>query len=190
MRRWRRQFTAMSMVMPEGQLGLEGLGNPEFPPALAGKLHECYAAGARLIHAVPGLDKFMDRNSGMAVLLHLTAASIVEEGDPSVRVAMATVSGLSKRFHVSRAHVRKLLDECEEAGYFERTGPDGSRIVVLPRWIDVFETIYAATFLQLADCAREVMREIKLGTARNRYGMEKSGALLRADGLEQAWMRP
>jgi hypothetical protein len=174
--------------MPEGQLGLDGLENPEFPPALAGKLHECYATGVRIINAVPGLDKFMDRNSGMAILLHLTATSTVDPTDPPERTAIATVSGLSKRFHVSRAHVRKLLDECEEAGYFRRTGPEGRRIVLLPSWIDVFETIYAATFLQLGDCAREAAREIARGTARDRYGIEKR-TLLRADGPEPAWIQ-
>jgi hypothetical protein len=186
MQRWRRQFTAMSMVMPDGQLGLDGLEHPEFPPALAGKLYECYASGVRIITAVPGLDKFMDRNSGMAILLHLTAVSIPASGDSRERIAVATVSGLSKRFHVSRAHVRKLIDECEQAGYFRRMGPDGMRIHLLPSWIDVFETIYAVTFLQLADCAREAMREIAQGSAQARYGVERRSALLHADGREPA----
>ena len=187
MRRWRRQFTATAMIMPEGQLGLDGLEHPEFPPALAGKLYECYASGVRIITAVPGLDKFMDRNSGMAILLHLTAASVPASDVPDARAAMATVSGLSKRFRVSRAHVRKLLEEGEAAGYFRRTEPDSARILVLQPWIDVFETIYAATFAQLGDCAREAMQEIARGTAKARYGIERRAILLHNDGREPAW---
>jgi DNA-binding MarR family transcriptional regulator len=190
LRRWRRQFTAMTMIMPEGQLGLDGLEHPEFPPALAGKLYECYASGVRLITAVPGLDKFMDRNSGMAILLHLTATSVPVPDIPGARAAMATVSGLSKRFHVSRAHVRKLLDEGEKAGYFRRTDSDSSRILVLQPWIDTFETIYAATFIQLGDCAREAWREIARGDARARYGIERSGSLLPRETPEPAWTPP
>jgi hypothetical protein len=189
MRRWRRQFTAMAMVMPDGQLGLDGLEHPEFPPALAGKLYECYASGVRIITAVPGLDKFMDRNSGMAILLHLTAASAPASDVPGARETMATVSGLSKRFHVSRAHVRKLLDEGERAGYFRRVEPDSTRILILRPWIDVFETIYAATFIQLGDCAREAMWEIAHGTARARYGIERHNAFLQNDSRESAWIQ-
>jgi hypothetical protein len=177
----------MAMIMPEGQLGLDGLEHPEFPPALAGKLYECYASGVRIITAVPGLDKFMDRNSGMAILLHLTATSVPASETPGARMAVATVSGLSKRFHVSRAHVRKLLDEGEEAGYFRRMEPDGTHILVLKPWIDVFETIYAATFAQLGDCAREAMREIERGTAKARYGIERRDVLLRNESPEPAW---
>jgi DNA-binding MarR family transcriptional regulator len=190
MRRWRRQFTAMAMVMPEGQLGLDGLEHPEFPPALAGKLYEWFATGGRIITAVPDLDKFMDRNSGMAILLHLTAASVPASGGSKERMAVATVSGLSKRFHVSRAHVRKLLEECEEVGYFRRTGSDSTHIFLLPAWIDVFETIYAATFLQLGDCTRDALREIARGTAQARYGVERRSTLLRNDGRESAWTQP
>ena len=190
MRRWRRQFTAMAMVMPEGQLGLDGLEHPEFPPALAGKLYEWFAGGGRIITAVPDLDRFMDRNSGMAILLHLTAASVPAPDVPGARTITATVSGLSKRFRVSRAHVRKLLEESEEAGYFRRTDPDGTRILILQPWIDVFETIYAATFIQLGDCAREAMREIASGTAKARYGIERRSALLYNDSREPAWTPP
>jgi DNA-binding GntR family transcriptional regulator len=75
-----------------------------------------------------------------------------------------SVSRLSKQFQVSRAHVRKVLSEAETAGFIERSGAEDPLAVMLPRWIDTVERLYAAVFLHFAACIRSAMQEMDAST--------------------------
>jgi hypothetical protein len=157
--RWRRHFQAMALVLPEGEIGLAALQRPGFAAAFAREIFREYSAGLRVANASPEIDTFLDRNCGMMILLFLVSKGLPDEALPGALRATFTVSGLARRFAVSRTHVRKLLTDAESEGLVSDTANEAS-IRLLPRAMDGTEKFYASTFLTFAQAIRAAMQEI------------------------------
>jgi hypothetical protein len=157
--RWRRHFQAMTLVMPEGETGLAALEHPHFAAAFLREISRAYSAGLRVANASPEIDTFLDRNCGMMVLLFLVSRGVPDETAPQAVRAAMTISGLARRFGVSRAHVRKLLADAEAEGLVgDATGETPIRL--LPRVMAGVEKFYAGTFLTFAQAIRAAVQEI------------------------------
>jgi hypothetical protein len=158
--RWRRHFHAMTLIMPEGETGLAALKHEHFAGAFVREISREYSAGLRVANASREIDTFLDRNCGMMILLFLVSKGVPDETITGALRATVSISGLARRFGVSRPHVRKLLADAEAEGLVgDATGETPIRL--LPRAIEGFEKFYASTFLTFAQAIRAAAQEME-----------------------------
>jgi hypothetical protein len=158
--RWRRLFAAMAMVMPEGPQGLTALEHPEFTPAFVRRLADYFRGGVRLVDHSPGLETFVDRNAGIIVLMSLLLSGDAADTFPPTRPVPVSISALSKRFGVSRVHVRKLLRDVAALGWTVPTNADDGRVILQQPLHQAMMNFIAMAFLLLASAVREANDEI------------------------------
>jgi DNA-binding MarR family transcriptional regulator len=157
--RWRCQFRAIALLMPELAPVLEVLERADFVEAFIQRLGALFRAGVRVLAGARGLQLFAERNAGMSILFALLAAGTEGQGAPST--VSISISALARRFGVSRAHVLKLLRDAESRGFLRRTGSAGESIVVLPPLTDAADRFFATVFLFFALCAREALEAME-----------------------------
>ena len=160
-RRWQYQFEALNLTLPrESKLPMV-YSLPEFMPVFFRRLGSRYAAGFRLLHYAPELSCIIESNGGLLLVLHLfllTADSMTPDG-----AAMPlSVSALSTRFGIARAHVRTLLTNAESAGLVRRVS-GGATVTVLPQLDAAIRNFCAALFSLLLHCVTEAASEIAGG---------------------------
>jgi hypothetical protein len=158
--RWQRLFAAMAMVMPEGAQGLTALEHPEFTPAFVRRLADYFRGGVRLVDHSPGLETFVDRNAGIIVLMSLLLSGDAADTFPPTRPVPVSISALSKRFGVSRVHVRKLLRDVAALGWTVPTNADDGRVILQQPLRQAMMNFIAMAFLLLASAVREANDEI------------------------------
>jgi hypothetical protein len=158
--RWQRLFAAMAMVMPEGAQGLAALERPEFTPAFVRRLADYFRGGVRLVDHSPGLERFVDRNAGMIVLMSLLLSGEAGDTFPPARPVPVSISALSKRFGVSRVHVRKLLRDVAALGWTVPTNADDGRVILQRPLHQAMMNFVAMAFLLLASAVREANDEV------------------------------
>ena len=99
---------------------------------------------------------FMHGHAGWQILASLLT---VGEGDvfPSKAPAPFSLAATARRFAVSRAHVRRLMDEAELAGLLEYR--DGAAVVIGEPGRSEMESYYAVQLLQLLVAASRTIAE-------------------------------
>lgn len=159
-RRWKRQFEAMALIMPEGHKALAIHERPEFMAAFVRHLGVSHLAGFRVLDYAPDLARLVESNAGLLVILSLYLSAVGSRpATPDGTVVPVSMSVLSTRFGIARAHARRLLADAAEAGLVRRT--DGSETaIVLPRLVAVVSDFFAAVFALLAHCAQAAAEEI------------------------------
>ncbi len=70
-----------------------------------------------------------------------------------------SISALSARFGIARAHARRLLADAAEAGLVRRAG-GSETVIVLPRLVSEVGDLFAAMFAIQAHCAKAAAEEI------------------------------
>ncbi|MBV9747404.1 MAG: hypothetical protein JO157_01195 [Acetobacteraceae bacterium] len=158
-RRWKQQFEAMALVMPEGHAALDIHGRPEFLAAFVRHLGASYIAGFRVVDYAPDLARLVESNAGLLVISSLFLAAADGPAAPGGTVVPVSISALSATFSIARAHARKLLADAAAAGLVRRTDRNDA-VVVLPRLIRTMSDFYAALFALLAHCADAAAAEI------------------------------
>lgn len=162
--RWALQFEAMALIAPAGRTALEAQGRPEFTAAFVRHLGASYLGGFRLLDHAPELARLVESNAGLLVVASLLRAALDgapgSDGETAVPVS---ISSLSARFGIARAHARNLLADAAEAGLVRRTG-GSETVVVLPRLVQAGSEFFAALLAVLAHCAQAAAEEI--GAAR------------------------
>lgn len=158
--RWSLALAAIGHVLPVGKAAHNAMTRDEFPPALVHQLAEHYLAGLRLLHHSTELSLFADRNAGILIMFSLLQAGAPGDEFPPRKPLDISISALSRRFGVSRVHVRKLLSDAAAQGFIAR--PDGAEgpIVLLPKLATGAQNFLATTFLYVAHCARAALDEI------------------------------
>lgn len=159
LQRWRCQFRAMALVMPEGHMALEVHRRPEFMAVFLRHLGASYLAGFRLLDYAPDLARLSEGKAGLLVIssLFLSAADGPTPGGTAVPIS---ISALSMQFGIARAHARKLLASAADTGLVRRTDR-GDTLIVLPRLVLGVNNYFAALFVLLAHCARATAEEIE-----------------------------
>lgn len=158
--RWRLQFEAMALITPAGRMALELQGRPEFTAAFVRHLGASYLAGFRLLDHAPELARPVESNAGLLVVASLLRAALDGSPGPDGGVAVpVSISSLSARFGIARAHARNLLAGAAEAGLVRRTGRSET-VVVLPRLVQAGNEFFAAVFAVLAHCAQAATEEV------------------------------
>ncbi len=163
--RWRMLLEATAPMLAEGTIVLDNLSRDDFMRAFVRQLGDHFFAGLRVLDHAPGLGLFAERNAGVMIMFSLLLAGAPDDTMPPAGPVAVSISDLSRRFGVSRAHVRKLLRDAAEEGYLERTGGEEGRFLLLPRFKDAAENFLATVFLYLAHCAHIAMGEIGRASA-------------------------
>jgi hypothetical protein len=127
--------------------------DPQFHPRHVSNMAEAFIGGFRIYHFVPELDRIFDRDAGLIMMMSIFLTDPAYRGlAPEQNVS---VFGLARRFNVSRAHVRAVLDDAERAGLIER-GSDVAR--PLPPLIEAIEKLLATGFAYSASCAERALQ--------------------------------
>ena len=157
---WKSHFEAMALVMPEGRAALEIHSRPEFMPAFLRRLGVCYLAGFRVLHHAPELARVAESNAGLLLVLSLFSGAVggVELGGTAVPIS---ISALSARFGIARAHARRVLADAAEAGLVRRASGSETVVVVLPRLACMASNFVAALFALLGHCAEAAAEEMR-----------------------------
>jgi hypothetical protein len=114
---------AMSLVMPEGRLGLDNLGDPIFEKAFIIGACEAFLARERPMASCPLARLFADKKAGFLILFSLIL-STDDDGLPADQPMTASIASLSKAFAVSRPQIKLLFRAAVEKGALRPLGDD------------------------------------------------------------------
>lgn len=157
--RWDRVFRAIAHVLPDdGEAALALIRDEAFSRNFVRQLFNHFARGVRILDYAPDLALFADRNSGMMIMFSLITGGGADDTFPPSRPVAVSISALSRRFGVSRVHVRKLLRDAEQQGFFTRAA-DTEELVLRPQLTEAALNFFATIFLFLTQCARQAMDE-------------------------------
>jgi hypothetical protein len=161
--RWRSHFLSGMPVFPDGAALAERLDDPVFVRAFVAAMFRRYEEGFRLIMYTPGLGLFGDRSAGMMIASTLLAAGAEDDTVPPSRPIPISISGLARRFNVSRVHVAKMLRDAANEGLLVRAGNNGEEITLAPALADALSVFYANAFIYFFDSAREAAASLDAG---------------------------
>ena len=103
---------------------------------------------------------FLERNAGLVMLFNIMLAGERDDTFPPMRPVRVSISALATRFGVSRAHVRKLLRDAQQAGLIERAGVEEGGLMLSAGFRTAMETVVGTGILFFAHCARAALAEI------------------------------
>jgi hypothetical protein len=158
--RWEVTLNAMSAILPEGRQATAVLHDDAFTRAFVRNAWNQFATGFRLVNFVPETALFADRNSGFMIMFSLLCAGGSADSFPPGKPVTISISALSRRFGVSRVHVRKLLRDAEDQKLIARDAGSEDRFVLLPRLRDAGLNFFCVMFLFVAQCARDALRDV------------------------------
>jgi hypothetical protein len=156
--RSRRLFEAIAMVLPEHAETASALSHPDFTAFYLCRYCERFLAGFRFVDFAPEIRHFMDHNAGFIILGHIMLSGDADDSYPPTRPLPVSLSALSRRFGVSRRHVRRLLEKAEQEGLLEML--DGNLVQLSPRLAQAANDFMAAHFLIAADSAQGALADI------------------------------
>ncbi|GGF73732.1 hypothetical protein GCM10007301_36920 [Azorhizobium oxalatiphilum] len=145
--RWRAIFAAASHVDPLAGVALARLDDQDFRRIVLRYLLTRFRSGERVLDHAPALTLFAARDGGLMVLLALALSGVRDGTFPPEDTIMSPVASLGRRFHVSRAHVLKLLRDAEAAGLVERAAGASGGVRLLPPLRSAIADFFAAVFL-------------------------------------------
>ncbi|MFG1345388.1 hypothetical protein V5F59_10875 [Xanthobacter autotrophicus DSM 431] len=148
--RWHILFASLALVAPEVAVYQEKLADLAFTRSMARLIGDRYLKGERIVAAAPALKGLLDHDC--AVLLLLALYGVDHAGLPP-----PTIADLSRRFHVSRTHVLKVLRTAQASGLVEPPPERGvGRLSAAGR--GAVAHFFAAGFCLIASCAWEAGR--------------------------------
>ncbi len=155
---FRKDFEALSRIEPDAAPLLARFDEPQvFVPVIV-RFGQGLVDAARVHERdTPGLDLFSQRNAGLMILSDLLLAAEAPDEFPPKGTIRFSVSGLARRFGVSRPHVLKLLRDAERAGFLKRDAEEG-RGALLEPLRELVANYYATVFIGMAACAHAALR--------------------------------
>ena len=154
---WVRQFEAMAPVFPGATLVPARLENRAFRTAFLHRLGTYLLAGFRVLDHAPVLMQLAESNAGLLMMSSLVLRQLTNDGTLGGAVPIS-ISALSRRFCVSRAHVRNMLAISEAAGLLAHVPGSGS-VFVLPALTEAIIQFYAVLFILFDRCAAGALGE-------------------------------
>ena len=155
--RWVRQFEAMAPVFPGAILVPALLESRAFRTAFLHQLGTYFLAGFRVLDHAPVLAKLAESNAGLLMMSSLVLRQLTNEGPPGGALPIS-ISALSRRFCVSRAHIRNMLVISEAAGLLAHA-PGSESVVVLPALTEAIIQFYSVVFILFHRCAAGALGE-------------------------------
>jgi hypothetical protein len=152
-------FEAIAEFMPEGAEAIARSSCPDFIASVTSHIARAHLAGFFYVDHTPDLRLFFERSAGLVVLSSLCMSAPPEAVFPPRAPIRVSLSELSRSFGVSRAHVRRLIQDAAQQGLMERSA-DGETIRILPRLDAAMRRATAMSFLYHADCVRLALADI------------------------------
>lgn len=164
--RLRIELTASAMLDPRIQPLLDRLREPEVFPTLM------TTVGADAVNAArnprpdaAAIDRLSLRTAGMLIMFQLLADADDGGAFPPVGGEVeVSISGLARRFEVSRSHVLSVLREAEALSLISRVDEGLWRIE--PALSEVFKTFYAVLYMGVIKAARAAQAALATGRRR------------------------
>jgi hypothetical protein len=155
---WHRQrcthfFRAAAQVLPADAAALAALDMPDFMSKFMQHLARTHVAGFHYVEHVPDIRLFYDRSAGGAILMSIVLSGANDDSFPPARGVSISLSGLARDFEVSRAHVRRLVQDALDAGLLERAGAS-DEFKVSSRLADAIRRVTATYMIHYTHCAR------------------------------------
>ena len=154
---WVRQFEAMASIFPHAALVPARLESKAFCTAFLYHLGTYFFAGFRVLDHVPILTELAESNAGLLVLSSLALSQLANEAPPGAPVRLS-ISALSRRFCVSRAHVRKILVLADSAGLLVRS-PRSECVTVRPLLSEALISFFGTVFILFDRCATAALAD-------------------------------
>ena len=155
---WVRQFEAMVPVFPNAALVPARLNGHGFRTAFLHELGAHFFAGFRVLDHAPILAELAESNAGLLTLSSFALPVLAGVARPGEAVTIS-ISALSRRFCVSRGHIRNMLVVSQRAGLLDHTrGSD--TLVVLPPLVEALIQFYAVLFILFNRCAAGAWRNV------------------------------
>lgn len=148
---WVRQFEAMAPVFPSVTLVPARLEDRAFRTAFLHQLGTYFLGGFRVLNHAPVLAQLAESNAGLLVMSSLVLRQLTNERTPGGAVPIS-ISALSRRFCVSRAHIRNMLAISEAAGLLAHARGSES-VAVLPALTEAIIQFYGVLFILFHRCA-------------------------------------
>lgn len=150
--RWRAQIRIAAVIEP----GIEAAGSaleedPIFVCYMARAYIAMFRQGFRLLDHAPALKPLAERNAGIPILLMTYLAAREATPPPSI-------AALSRRFGVSRAHVRETLRAAQNDGLLASDG-DAGDIGNFAALDDNIADFFAATLLTFIGTSTSALAE-------------------------------
>lgn len=161
-RRWRSTLGGLALMEPHAQRILAHLDDRTVFMTLMRHLGDRYRAGFRPIHFAPQLRPLIERDAGALLAFTLINAGDADDTYPPSRALGIPVAVLAREFHVSRAHVLKLLREAELNGLIFRSPGHQGSLLLLPPMRDGMLHFFAAVFALQADAVHATLAELDL----------------------------
>lgn len=131
--RFRVELEAMAQIDPSIAPAVANIHSPTFFSGFIAEMGKLALDAVRNPQpALNPLSNYGERTAGMLVLYALLSAADTGEHFPPVGPVSFSVPSLSKRFGVSRTHIRRLLRELEQVGYFRSGSIEGSGFLEAP----------------------------------------------------------
>jgi hypothetical protein len=155
---WHRQrcthfFQAAGKVMPDDADALAALDTPGFMPKFMRHLARSHVAGFHYVEHVPEVRLFYERNAGGPILMSIMLSGAGDDSFPPARAVSVSLSGLARDFEVSRAHVRRLVQDAVDAELLHRASA-GDEFKVSPRLAAAIRRVTATYMVHYTHCAR------------------------------------
>jgi hypothetical protein len=151
--RLRIELEACALIDPRIAPVLERLDEPDvFPHLMAAMGGDAINAARNPRPDTVAIDRLSMRSAGMLIMFQLMQDADRGQGFPPVGEAQVSVSGLARRYEVSRSHVLTILRDAEEMGLIVRLGEGRWRLE--PALGEVFKTFYAVLYLGFIKAAR------------------------------------
>jgi hypothetical protein len=146
-------LAAAAKIIPDAADALAALDAPEFMPSFLRHLARSHVAGFHYVQHVPDIGLFYERNAGGAMLMSIILGGASDDSFPPSRAVPVSLSALARDFEVSRAHVRRFVQDGVSAGLLDRVGASGDELKISPRLADAIQRVLATYMVHYAHCA-------------------------------------
>jgi hypothetical protein len=160
-RRCAHFLAAAAKIIPDAADALAALDASEFMPSFLRHLGRSHVAGFHYVEHVPEIRLFYERNAGGAMLMRIALAGAGDDTFPPSRAVPVSLSALARDFEVSRAHVRRFVQDGVSAGLLHRVGPGGDEFAVSPRLADAIRRVLATYMVHYTHCARLACADLR-----------------------------
>jgi hypothetical protein len=100
---------------------------------------------------------FVHRHAGTQLIWSMLLSD--EETFPPAKPIVLSVSALSRRFDVSRIHLRRMLDNAKREGLLALN--DDGAVTLLPALRGMLDTLYATQLIRLLGAAAQTLAEVQ-----------------------------
>lgn len=149
--RWRRIFGGLVHVGPQGAIGLTLLEDPTFAKAFARSAVDLFLTRERMVEHGPDITLFADRKAGLVVLMTLMLAAGPDDEMPPRGPISLPVATLARRYGISRAQVKDILQRAVSAGLLEPADPHPAAFTIAPRLRQSILGFFGALFVLVSD---------------------------------------